>query len=253
MPSYSPFVPMSDTKPFITEAELKAMVEVSHEEGVLEVNEREMIQNVFEFNDTIVKEVMVQRTDIVAIEKNSTYEEVMNVFKEEQFSRIPVYRETRDDIIGILNLKDLLLFNDEKKPLTLQSICGNLILHLNLKKIDELFTEMKKKRVPIAIVMNEYGGTSGIITIEDLVEEIVGEIEDEYDDDVEEIHVIKEDEYIINGTTKLELVNEMIGTNIESEEVDTIGGFIINQLGRLSCFFIFFDIFLLILYFFSIT
>lgn len=221
-----------DDKPSITEDEIKTMVDVSHEEGVLEIGEREMIKNVFEFNDTLIKDVMIQRTDIVAIEKSLSYDETMKVFKEEQFSRMPVYDKTRDNIIGILNVKDL-LFVENTNDFKIEKHMRESFFTFEFKKIDELFSEMKKKRIPIAIVMNEYGGTSGLVTIEDLVEEIVGEIEDEYDEITNEIVVIKEDEYIISGVSRIDLVNEMIGTNIEAEGVDTLGGFIIGHLGRL--------------------
>lgn len=219
-----------NTKPFITEEELKTMLDVSHEEGVLEIEERKMINNVFEFGDSQVKDVMVPRTDMIAIESTSSYSEILNTFKEEQFSRIPVYRESIDDIIGILHIKNL-AFIDEK-DFDINEALREPYFTYEYKKITELFEEMRKARAALTIVLDEYGGTSGLVTIEDLVEEIVGEIEDEYDDYEIGIQVIKEDEYIIDGNIRIDVVNEMIGTNIESEDFDSIGGFVIGELGR---------------------
>ncbi|WP_027633025.1 HlyC/CorC family transporter [Clostridium hydrogeniformans] len=222
----------SKNQPFITQDELKTMVEVGEEEGVLEVQEKEMIYNVFEFGDLQVKDVMVQRVDIEAIEIDSTYEEVMELIKREQFSRIPVYKETIDDIVGILNVKDLLIL-DEAEKFSIESSMREPYYTYEFKKIMDLFRDMQKNRAYMAVVLDEYGGTVGIVTMEDLVEEIVGEIEDEYDhDEDKEIEVIKEDEYVVLGNARIDDFNELIGTNIESEEFDSIGGFIIGQLGR---------------------
>ncbi|KXZ40238.1 putative hemolysin [Alkalithermobacter thermoalcaliphilus JW-YL-7 = DSM 7308] len=218
-------------QPFITEEELKTIVDVSHEEGVLEVEEKEMIYNVFEFGDLQAKDVMVQRTDIVAIDKNTTYDEIIDIFKEEQFSRMPVYDEQIDNIIGILNVKDIMFIDKDKFKLS--DYMREPVFTYEFKKITDLFRELRSMRAHMAIVLDEYGGTSGIVTMEDLIEEIVGDIEDEYDEEEEEIIVIKEDEYIVDGSTKINVVNDMIGVRIESEDFDSIGGFIIGELGRL--------------------
>ncbi|OPJ56472.1 HlyC/CorC family transporter [Alkalithermobacter paradoxus] len=218
-------------QPFITEEELKTIVDVSHEEGVLEVEEKEMIYNVFEFGDLQAKDVMVQRTDIVAIDKTTTYDEIIDIFKEEQFSRMPVYDEQIDDIIGILNVKDIMFIDKDK--FKLDQYMREPVFTYEFKKITDLFRELRAMRSHMAIVLDEYGGTSGIVTMEDLIEEIVGDIEDEYDEEEDEIKVIKEDEYIVDGSTKINVVNDMIGVSIESEDFDSIGGFIIGELGRL--------------------
>ena len=224
----------STSQPFITQEELKTMVDVSEEEGVLEIEEKEMIFNVFEFGDLQVKDVMVQRVDIIAVSIDATYEEVLQVIKEEQFSRIPVYNETIDDIIGILNVKDLIFIDDYKTNFDVRKYMRESYYTFEFKKIIQLFSEMKKTRNHITVVLDEYGGTVGIVTIEDLVEEIVGEIEDEYDDENDkEIEVIKEDEYIVDGSFRLHDLSDEIGVNIESEEFDSIGGFIIGLLGRM--------------------
>lgn len=223
---------MDKDQPFITEEELRAMVDVSHEEGVLEGEEKEMIYNVFEFGDSQVKDIMVPRTDIASINIDSSYEEVINKFKEEHFSRIPVYQESIDNIVGTLYVKDLLLSESTGEDFSVKKYLREPYYTYEFKKITELFEEMRKKRVAMAVVLDEYGGTAGIVTMEDLVEEIVGDIGDEYDELENEIEVVKEDEYVVHGTTKIELVNDMIGTSIESEDFDSIGGFVIGQLGR---------------------
>lgn len=226
-------VKVNTAQPFITQDELKTMVTVSHEEGVLEGGEKKMIDNVFEFGDAQAKDAMTPRTDMVSIEDDYTYEQVVEAFRTDQFSRMPVYRETPDDIIGVLYVKDLLLGGVSKENFNLEEIMREPYYTYEFKRIGDLFEDMRNKQIPIAIVLDEYGGTAGIITMEDLVEEIVGDIADEYDIQETEIEVIKEDEYIVDGGTRIDLVNEMIGTRIESEDFDSIGGFILGELGGL--------------------
>lgn len=223
----------NEGEPFITAEELKTMVGVSEEEGVLEDVEKEMIFNVFDFADLQVKDVMLQRVDIVAIDKEATYEEVLSVIKEEQFSRIPVYDDTIDNVIGILNVKDLIIAGESKDDFKVLNYIREPYYTFEFKKIAEVFKEMKKSRNHLAIVLDEYGGTVGIVTIEDLIEEIVGEIEDEYDDHNEIIEVIKEDEYVVDGSAKLDDISDLIGVNMESEELDSVGGLVIEELGRI--------------------
>jgi len=220
-------------KPFITEEELKTMVSVSHEEGVLEGEEKQMIYNVFEFGDSKAKDVMTPRTDMVVANKNSTYEELIKIFREEQFSRLPIYEETIDNIIGVLYIRDLIFFEDGKEEFVIEKHMRAPYFTYEYKSTVDLFAEMREKRVPISILLDEYGGTVGIVTIEDLVEEIVGDLVDEYDDEEEKIEVIKEDEFIVDGDTKISMVNEMLGLNIESEDFDSIGGFVTGIHGRL--------------------
>ena len=221
-------------QPYITEEELKTMVNVSHEEGVLEIEEREIINNVFQFGDMQAKEAMIQRLDIVAINAEDTYEEIMDLFKNEKLSRLPVYEESIDNIIGILNIKDVVFLEDEEiKNFNIKEYIREPFFTYEFKKITQLLEEMKKEKCQMAIVVDEYGAIAGLITVEDLVEVIVGDIDDEYDEEDDEIQVIKEDEYIVEGSTKITDVNEMIGTKLESEEFDSIGGFIIGHLGRI--------------------
>ena len=192
-----------------------------------------MIHNVFEFGDLLVRDVMVQRMDIVGVDISSTIQDIIEVMKEERFSRLAVYNENIDDIVGILNVKDLLFFDYGKEEFSMKKFMREPYYTFEYKNLAKLLSEMKKNRTHMVIVLDEYGGTAGIVTTEDLIEEIVGEIQDEYDKQEEDIFVVKEDEYLVTGATRIEDVNDMIGTNIESEEFDSIGGFVIGILGRL--------------------
>jgi len=218
-------------KPFITEDELKTMVDVSEEEGILKSEETDMIHNVFQFGDLYAKDVMVQRVDIIALDIEESLDKIISVIKEEGFSRIPIYSNTIDNIVGILNVKDI-IFMEDTKGFSLKNYMREITYTYEFRKVTELFKDMNKNRQHMVVVLDEYGGTVGIVTIEDLIEEIVGDISDEYDDEEPEIYVVKEDEYIVEGSVRIEDINELIGTKIESEEFDSIGGFIIGVLGR---------------------
>ncbi len=218
-------------KPFITEDELKTMVDVSEEEGILMSEEKDMIHNVFQFGDLYAKDVMVQRVDIIALDIEESLDKIISVIKEEGFSRIPIYSDTIDNIVGILNVKDI-IFMEDTKEFSLNNYMREITYTYEFRKVTELFKDMNKNRQHMVVVLDEYGGTVGIVTIEDLIEEIVGDISDEYDDEEPEIYVVKEDEYIVEGSVRIEDINELIGTKIESEEFDSIGGFIIGVLGR---------------------
>jgi len=222
-------------QPFITEEELRTMVNVGHEEGVLEGAEKKMIHNVFEFGDSRVKDVMTPRTDMVAIEVSTTYEEIISVFREEQFSRIPVYEDTPDHVVGILTVKDLILYTYQgnEAQFDIYQIMREPHFTYEFKPVAELLKELQHKRLGLAVVLDEYGGTAGIISMEDLVEEIVGEIRDEYDDHEQDIEVVRENEYILEGSTRIDELNELIGTHLESEDFDSIGGYVLGLFGRL--------------------
>lgn len=224
-------VKQDEKTPTITESELLTMVNVSHEEGVLEIDEREMINNVVYFANIDAADVMVPRPDIVAINVNATYEELTNLFKTETFSRLPVFEDTIDNIIGIISFKDL-LFIDSSKPFNIKDYMRDPLFTYESKCVKELFSEMRINRIAMAIVLDEYGSTSGIITLEDMLEEIVGDLADEYDEHDEEIKHIKENEYIILGVTKIEDVNDTLSTNFKSEDFDSIGGFIVENFGK---------------------
>lgn len=216
--------------PLITAAELKTIVNVSHEEGVLELDERTMINNVFDFGDSKAKDVMTPRTDILAVPLDVSYEEYVRLVKEGGFSRMPVYGEDLDDIVGILYVKDIFFL--DKEEFSAERYMREPLFTYESKPIAELLAEMKTSRLAVAIVLDEYGGTSGLVTMEDMVEEIVGDIEDEYDDDEEEIEIVKENEFVVDGSTRLEDFNEMVGTELFCEEVDTIAGYILVKLGN---------------------
>jgi putative hemolysin len=219
--------------PTITEDELKTMVNLSEEEGVIKDHEKTMICNVFDFDDQLIKDVMIQRTDIVAINMNATYDEIMNIIKTEQYSRYPIYNKRIDNIVGILNVKELVFYRNSEEVFDIKKFMKKPYYTFEYLKTSELFHEMKKRRTHMAVVIDEYGGTAGIITIEDLLEEIVGDISDEYDIQTKEIETIREGEYVVDGSTRIEQLNEQIGTRIESEHYDSIGGFIIGEIGRL--------------------
>lgn len=221
-------------QPFITQDELKTIVGVSHKEGVLEGEEKDMIYNVFDFRDSQVKDVMIIRTEMVTIDVESPYEEIIRVVIEEQYSRIPVYEDKIDNIIGILYVKDLLFMKDKMdESFDLRKYLREPQFTYEYKSTKDLFKEMRANRVHMVIVIDEYGGTEGIVTMEDLVEEIVGDIEDEYDSEINDVEVIREDEYIVSGNIKIAVINDLIGTHIESEDFDTIAGFVIGLLGNI--------------------
>ncbi|MEG1312600.1 MAG: transporter associated domain-containing protein, partial [Romboutsia sp.] len=190
--------------------------------------------NVFQFGDMQAKEAMVQRLDMIAINSEDSYDEIIEMFKHEKLSRLPVYQDSIDDIIGILNIKDVIFLDDDEiKEFDIKNYIREPFFTYEFKKITQLLEEMKIEKNQMAIVVDEYGGTSGLITIEDLVEVIVGDIDDEYDEEDDDIVVIKEDEYIVEGSTKISDINDLIGVKLESEEFDSIGGFIIGYLRRL--------------------
>ena len=217
--------------PLITQAELKTIVNVSHEEGVLESDERTMINNVFDFGDSKAKDVMTPRTDMLAVSNEVTYEEFSELIRQEGFSRMPVYGEDLDDIIGILYVKDV--FFAEPEDFSAEKYMREPYFTFESKPVAELLAEMKKNRLAVAVVLDEYGGTSGLVTMEDILEEIVGEIEDEYDNEEEGIQMIQENEFVVDGSTRLEDFNEMVGCRLESDEVDTIAGYVLLVLGNL--------------------
>ena len=218
----------------ITENELRTIVDVSHEEGIIESEERRMITNVVDFGDSLAKDVMVPRIDMEFADIDLTYDELVTAFSIEKFTRMPVYQETRDNIVGIVNLKDVFFYQGKKEDFCLKDIMRDPYFTYEYKKTSELFVEMKRESIPIAIVLDEYGATAGLLTLEDLIEEIVGDIRDEYDSDEEDsIQCINENEFIADGNTKLDDINEVIGLHIESNDYDSIAGHIIGLLDHL--------------------
>ena len=218
----------------ITEDELLTIVDVSHEEGVIESEERKMITNVVDFGDSLVKDVCVPRVDMAFASMDLTYDELVAAFAVDKYTRLPVYDESRDNVIGIVNLKDVFFFQGKKEDFSIEKIMREPYFTYEFKKTSELLIEMRKARLSLAIVLDEYGATTGLITLEDLLEEIVGEIRDEYDEDEEDsIQCIGENEYIVNGNTKLDEINEELGLNLESDDYDSIAGHIIYLLDHL--------------------
>lgn len=222
-------------KTSFTEDELRTIVEVSHEEGVLENDEREMINNVFDFGESQAKDVMIPRIDMTCISIDSTFDEIIEVFRKDKYTRLPVYETSVDNVIGIINVKDLLLCED-KKNFSVHNILRKPYYTYEYKKISELMEELKKTSNNFTIIVDEYGSTVGMITLEDLLEEIVGEIRDEYDEDeVDDILQVNENEYLILGTTRLNELEDIVDLpdSEEEDDYDTVGGFIVSQLGRL--------------------
>ena len=227
------FIKNNDDNNMVTEDELRAMVEVSHEDGVIEKEEKKMIVNVVDFGDTVAGDIMLPRVDMVMVSVESTYEEILKIFREERYTRIPVYEESPDNVIGILNVKDFLLIED-KENFSVKEHLREPLYTYEYKKTSSLMVDMRKTGANIVIVLDEYGTTVGLITLEDMLEEIVGEIRDEFDADEDEgITKISETEYLIDGSTNLDDVNDRIGLELSSEEYESIGGIIMEKLGRL--------------------
>lgn len=224
-----------DAKPdAITESELLTIVDASHEDGVIESEERKMITNVVDFGDSVAKDVMIPRIDMAFAKEDFTYDQLVQTFDEDKFSRLPVYNDTKDDIIGIVNLKDVFFYQGKKEDFKISEIMRKPHFTYEFKKTSELLIEMRKESIALAIVLDEYGATAGLITLEDLLEEIVGDIRDEYDENEEDvIQKLSDMEYIANGAAKLDEINEMIGLNLESDDYDSIAGHIINLLEHL--------------------
>ena len=222
----------------MTEDELRTIVDVSHEDGVIESEEKEMIYNVFDLGDAKAKDVMVPRVHVTFADVNNTYTELIDIYKEDKFTRLPVYEDTTDNVIGTINMKDLLLF-DDREHFKVRDILREAYFTYEYKNISELLVEMRDASINIAIVLDEYGETAGIITLEDILEEIVGEIHDEYDENEEDfIRKINDLEYIIEGSVSLVDLNDRLKLDVrhqelESEDFDSLGGFMIEHLDRL--------------------
>ena len=217
----------------ITEDELRTIVEVSHEEGVIESEEKKIINNVFDFGDSVAKDIMVPRIDMAMVEVGATYDELIDIFREEKYTRMPVYEETTDNVIGIINMKDVLLI-DRNEEFHIRDLLREPLYTYEYKNTAELMVEMRQTSNNMIIVLDEYGATAGMITLEDLLEEIVGEIRDEYDEDEEqELVKVGPGEYVVEGSMKLDDLNDQLELELESEDYDSIGGLIIGQLDRL--------------------
>ena len=217
----------------MTEEELRTIVDVSHEDGVIESDEKEMIYNVFDLGDATAKDIMVPRVHVTFADVESTYDELIEIFREDKFTRLPVYKDSQNNIVGIINMKDLLLY-DKNEVFVIDRFLRKPHFTYETKSISDLLVEMKDSTFNIAIVLDEYGDMAGLITLEDILEEIVGEIHDEYDEKEDElVQKISDREYIIEGSMHLDDVNDHLNTELDSEDYDSLGGFIIEHLDRL--------------------
>ncbi len=217
----------------MTESELRSYVDVSHEEGVIEKEEKEIIYNVFDFSDSVAKDIMIPRVRMVTVDVEDDYDTILNVFRECMYTRLPVYEEDKDHIIGLINIKDFILCKDPASFSVRETLREGFFTH-EFKKTSDLLEEMRKATTNIAFVLNEYGMTIGMITLEDLLEEIVGEIRDEYDEDEKELVKYVEDRtYLVEAALNLDDLNDAIGSHLESEEYDSVGGVIIEHLDHL--------------------
>ncbi len=221
-------IDLSKKQDAITEEELRTLVDMGHEEGVIETDEKKMITNVFDFGDQVAKDIMIPRVEMTCVDVETDFQDVLEIFRKERYTRMPVYEEDTDNIIGILNIKDVFLKGQERH-FSLRSLMRQPLFTFELKKVSKLLNEMRKSSSNVAIVLNEYGSCVGMITLEDMLEEIVGDIHDEYDEEEEEeIGKIRisDHEYLVEGSMKLNDLNEILGTELESEDYDSIGGYL---------------------------
>jgi putative hemolysin len=218
----------------VTEEEIKMMVDAGSEGGAIEEEEKEMIYSVFQFGDTLAREVMVPRIDMIALESNTPLQEALNTIVEAGHSRIPVYEESVDRIIGLLYAKDLLvLWRNSEMDRPIRDVLRPAYFVPESKKAGDLLTELQQRKIHLAVVVDEYGGTAGLVTIEDLIEEIVGEIRDEYDFNEEEIYEqVSDNEYIFDAGIDLDDLNRLLDVHLPTDESDTLGGYIFSQLGK---------------------
>ena len=220
----------------MTENELLTIIDVSHEEGVLESEEKEMINNVVDFGDSLAKDIMVPRIDMVSVPSAISYDDLKKTFKRDMYSRLPVYEESKDNVVGIVTLKDFFNYEGTKEDFKLSDLLREPYFTYEYQKTSDLLIQMRENSINISIVLDEYGSTAGIITLEDLIEEIVGEIRDEYDDGEEDpIQKLSTSEYLVDGSTRLDDINEVFGCNIESDDYDSIAGHMINVLEHIPC------------------
>ncbi|MBN1445605.1 MAG: HlyC/CorC family transporter [Candidatus Omnitrophica bacterium] len=222
--------------PVLTEEDLKAMIIASEEEGILEEEERDMIDSIFELGDKMVREIMTARVNIVAVKEENLMEEVTNVIAREGYSRLPVYKDNIDRISGIVYIKDIVAHEVKNSGQPVQVKAKDFMRQPYFvpesKKVSELMKELQEKKMQMAIVMDEYGGTAGLVTMEDLVEEIVGEISDEYKKEVKELHLQEDGSFLVSGGMEIEKVNEEIGLDIPEGEFETVAGFVLDRLGK---------------------
>ena len=217
----------------VTEEEIRMMVDVGEEKGSIEEDEKELINNVFEFNDKLVSEIMIHRKDVYAIDINSNIEDMLEGLNGYKYSRIPVYEDNIDNIVGLLFIKDLLAYINKKQNVDLSKLLREPYFVSENKPINELFKDMQRNKHQIAIVLDEYGGTAGLVTMEDIIEELVGNIFDEYDDEEVEYEKIDDNTFMINGSVSIHDLRKILNVEIPEGEYDTLSGYLIEELGRI--------------------
>jgi putative hemolysin len=218
----------------VTEEEIRMMVDVGEERGAIDETEKMMINNIFDFDNKTVAEIMTHRLDVVGIPLGATLNEIVGTISREKYTRYPVYREHMDDIVGILHVKDLTMYikDCDEASFDLTKLLRKPY-HVPMQRpIDEVFRDFQKNKVHMAIVIDEYGGTAGIVTIEDLLEEIVGNIFDEYDEDVRDIVKMEDQSLLVSGTARLDEIEELLEIDLPTDRYDTVSGFVIGQFGR---------------------
>ena len=217
----------------VTEEEIRMMIDVGKEKGTIDEEEKNMLNNVFEFNDKVVSEIMIPRTEIFALDMNMSISEVIEELSEDlRYSRVPVYDEKIDKIKGIVYIKDILL-STKNKNTKIKNLMKEVFFVSETKPVNELFEELRKNRKQIAIVVDEYGGTSGIVTMEDILEEIVGDIYDEYDKVEKLVDQLDENTFVLNGKLAIYEVEDILGVDIEEGDYDTLSGYLVEELGRI--------------------
>lgn len=216
------------------EEEILSLVEEGQEKGLIEDDTKNIIENIFDFDDTVASEIMTHRRDMVAIEDTDTLQQVVDIAVESGYSRIPVYHDDIDSIVGVLYVKDLLKYvcSDVPKNFKISDIVRRVLFVPRTKDCRSLFEQMNKEKTQIAIVVDEYGGTEGLITLEDLIEDILGNIQDEYDNEEEEIKQLSDKKFTVDGSTSIEDIEQLIDKDISDDDCDTIAGFMLTQLGR---------------------
>ncbi len=218
----------------ITEDELKTVVDVSHEEGIIEQEEREMIKNLVDFGDSQVKDIMIPRIDVTFAELGVSLKELKEILEENKYSRIPIFKDNKDNIVGIINVRDLFYYKGDAENLDLETVMRKPFFTYEFHKTSDLFSQMRENAENIAIVLDEYGATAGLVTMEDIVEEIVGDIRDEFDEAQQEnIEEVAPDEYLVDGSMRLEDLDEMLNTSYENDDYDSVAGYVLSELDHM--------------------
>lgn len=226
----------NQSKRIMTERELRTIVDVSHEDGVIEDDEKDMLNNVFDFKESIAKDIMIPRIDVSFVSVDASYDEVMEAFTEARYSRLPVYEGSKDKVVGIVYLKDVYFYRNQHRGevFQLKEVLREPFFTYETQKVSSLLAQMREKSVSFSIVLDEYGITAGLITLEDIVEEIFGEIRDEYDaDEMESFQQLDDGSYLVDASMKLDDLNDLMDTDIDSEDYDSLGGYIIELLDHL--------------------